>query len=281
MDENEENTIEEIAENPDNAEQIAEGAPSAGEPVEKNPAQWFEALDAELRDNPNVRKFKDVNALAKGYTEAVKKLGQKGVAPLPENATKEQRAAYNALRRGEAIKSPDDYSWGKGTADADDPSVKVLKQSLFDAGADDYMASEILNTIRKYDDAEGDATKANVDKFFANEATRLREAWGEDYATNVKANEILMSKYPEAMNALRITGADKTFGVQMMLRDLNSKTADAEVKLSAARTASFSERLAEIESSEAYKTKWHPKHEQAVRERAELITEHVRKRNGF
>lgn len=248
-------------------------------PVNAEPAQWFDSLDPELRDNPNVRKFKDVNALAKSYTEAVKKLGQKGAVPLPKDATKEQREAYNAIRRGENIKTPDDYSWGKGTADAEDPSVKILKQSLFDAGADDYMASEILNTIRSYDDAEGETTKANVDKFFANEATRLREAWGEDYATNVKANEILMSKYPEAMNALRVTGADKTFGVQMMLRDLNSKTADAEVRLSNARTVSFSERLAEIESSDAYKTKWHPKHEQAVRERAELITEHVRNRN--
>lgn len=238
---------------------------------EANPApasNWYDSLGDDLKTNPNITKHKDVGGLAKAYVEATKKIGQKGLAPLPSDATAEQRAAYNALRRGESIKAPTDYSWGK---DMDDAGVTALKTALFNAGADDYMASEVLGAIQSADAAEGARQEEYAARYYEGEAEKLRREWGEDYAVNQKANDLLLSKYPEAAKVVKALGVDKVAGFQLMLHHLNSLARDGQIKIEAARDKTLDEQIKAIEDSEAFKQSWHKDHEKAKRERARLI----------
>ncbi len=247
-------------------------AESSGGAASKN-AHWYDSLSEEIRNNPNITKFKDAESLAKSYIEASKKLGMKGIQPLPDDATREQRAAYNSMRRGEKIKTPEDYSFEK---DNQAEWLKSLKKTLFDAGADDYMATEILSKMKSSEESDDNEMLAVAEKTYQAEAERLRAEWGEDYLVNRKANDILLSKYPEAEKTLRALGADKMFGIQMMLHHLNRLSGDTEIKLSQARSRSFDDRMREIESSEAYKHSWHKDHQAAVSARTDLILEMAR-----
>lgn len=253
----------------------AEGADVKAEASPQAEAKWYDGIaDEELRGNPNITKHKDVAGLAKAYVEATKKLGQKGIAPLPVNATAEQRAAYNAMRRGDAIKSPEDYSWGKGD---DDAGVKALKQSLFNSGADDYMASEILSAIKHADDVAGAEQEAYAQKVYSGEAEKLRVEWGENFEVNLRANDILLAKYPDAERVIKGLGIDRMAGFQLMLHHLNSLSADGQIKFEQAREATLDDKIAAITNSDAYKQTWHPGHEEAKRRRADLILEKTRK----
>lgn len=241
--------------------------------TDENTVAWYETLPEELKDSPSIQKHKSVDSLAKAYIEASKKLGMKGVTPLPPDATREQREAYNAMRRGDTIKAPEDYSFEKGNEDA---QLKMLKCALFKAGADDYMAKEVLSSLNAEQDALEAELIANTERVYSKESERLRTEWGENYLINLKANDILLSKYPEAELVLKATGADKCYGVQMMLSKLNALSQDGQIKLEAAREKSYDEQIKSISNSDAYKQAWHPEHNKALQERAELIVRKVR-----
>lgn len=229
---------------------------------------WFDDFSDEIKTNPSITKFKSAEALAKSYLEASKKLGQKGLTPLPKDATPEQRAAYNSIRRGDSIQKPEDYSFAK---DSDSAELVALKKALFDAGADDYMASEVLGKLAQMNESADAEMISNAEQVYSKEAEKLRLEWGEDYEVNIKANDILLSKYPEAERILKGLGADKMSGVALMLHRLNALSSDGEIKISQARNISIDERLAQVCNSDAYKQKWHPDHQKAQDERARLI----------
>lgn len=244
-------------------------------PTEEPVKTWYDEFSDEIKTNPSITKFKDAEALAKSYIEASKKLGQKGITPLPKNATPEQRTAYNALRRGDSIQKPEDYTFDK---DSDSAELGALKKALFDAGADDYMATEVLGKLASMNESADAEMIANAERVYSGEAEKLRLEWGENYEINLKANDILLSKFPEAERVLKGLGAERMAGVAMMLHHLNRMSADGEIKLSQAREISIDERLSKITGSDAYKQKWHPDHQKMVDERARLILMKVHNR---
>lgn len=94
---------------PTQATPPAETAPET--PAGDQGLKWFDLLREDLRKSPALAKYKDVDALAEGYVNLEKKLGERpqGVMPLPENATPEQIAEY---RKGMGIpESPDQYNF--------------------------------------------------------------------------------------------------------------------------------------------------------------------------
>lgn len=240
---------------------------------------WYDGLDEDLKTNEAITRHKDAGSLARAYVEAQDKLSRSIPAPLGAGATAEQRAAYNSLRRGESIKSENDYSWGKGTNLESDETTVSLKKALFNAGADDYMATEVLSALKADIDAESAAEESYAQGVYAKEAERLRMEWGENFSVNVKANDILLSKFPEAASLVKGLGLDKMAGFQQMLHSLNVAAADGSVVLSRAREATLDEQTEKISSSEAFRNSWHPDHKKAVLERARLIAEATR-RNG-
>lgn len=252
----------------------AEQSPTSTQNDVPSAAHWYDSLDEDLRGNPVITKYENVDGLARAHADAVRKLSETGFPQLPEHATPEQRSAYNAMRRGSNIATPSDYSYCKGE-EADNADLAALKQALFKAGADDYMATEVLSGLQAMQAADEQMFVANAEKAYMGEDNKLREEWGENYQTNLKACQILLSKFPEAQKILHTVGADRTSSVMLMLHTLNAAAADGQIKLEAARSANIDERLAEIQSSDAYKQEWHPDHKSAVDARMDLIFKKV------
>lgn len=235
---------------------------------------WYDALaDESLRSNPNITKYASLDAFAKGHAEAVKKLGQKGFAPPPPaNAAPETRAAYNALRRGENVKSIDDYSYGKGETSE---GLVQLKQALFDAGADDYMATQVLTSLEGTIE-KGDAEDVRQGQaFFANEENLLREHWNEDYLVKRKAVDVFLNKPEHASiaNRVRGLGLDRCADFNVMMDELLNRGSNNQVVETRGDMSrqGLKEMIADISRSEAYRDQWNKGHKAAALQRAELI----------
>ena len=68
---------------------------------------WKETISEEFRNDPNISKFTEIDALAKSYINATRMIGQDKVAVPNENSTDDQwNEVYGKLGRPE---SPDKY----------------------------------------------------------------------------------------------------------------------------------------------------------------------------
>lgn len=266
---------------------IEEGAnKTADDPVvvegseDKNPTQnWFDGIsDESLRSNPNVTKHASVEALAKSYIELSKKLGAKGLAPLPEDATPEIIEARKVLKRGENIKSANDYSRKLSNSESEEIGedyAKNLSQMLFNAGCDDETHTSVMNA---FVNSERERI-ANTQKEIQNCENLLRDEWNEDFDVQMKANEIFVSKhFPEVHEQLLKNGGYKVPAIAKMFKQLNEMTKDGEVMIQKAAAQNFDEQLKEIESSKAYQNPWDSMHKEAVNRRTDIIMKMAEKR---
>lgn len=283
----EENTIEEpvvdsgeeLTEESTAVEGASESAKEETVVVEPDTKSWREGLaDAELRDNPNIKKFGSVDALAKSYVEAVKKLGKKGFEPLPKDATPEMAEARRALRRGENIKTTADYTWKMDEADRQllfpGQSETQLADALFKSGADDQQFGEVMdawmNSVREQA-IERENSLRKCDEL-------LRDEWNDEYDVNMKANELFVSRrFPEVHAELVKTGGYHVPAIAKMFKQLGELAADGEIRIQRATATTFDEELKKIEESEAYKNPWSNGHNEAVNRRTDIIMKMAQK----
>jgi hypothetical protein len=87
----------------------AAAADPAPPPAASAPPDWRATLPAELRDAPNLAKFSDVGALAKGYVEAETLIGRKGVIVPTDKDAPEVHARYRAALG--VPETPDGYAF--------------------------------------------------------------------------------------------------------------------------------------------------------------------------
>lgn len=257
-------------------EGASEGGPSAGDSAVSSSegSSWRDALtDETLKGNKSLAKFNDVESLAKSYLELSRKLGSKGMLPLPKNATAEQVAARRALKRGDGVNSVEDYGWKPDAALAaqlPDFNASDLGQALFEAGADADTYGAVMNAAYKAEVAR----RQRVAAALATNEEALRDEWNEDYDVNRKAVEMFVSKrFPDVHKVLKDNGGYRIPAVSKMFLKLNELSADGEVRIQKAAAKSFDERLKSIENSEAYKNEWHPEHKRARSAWADLIME--------
>lgn len=245
-------------------------------------AFWDGFSDESLKANPSVRKHRSVEALAKSYVELSKKLGSKGLEPLPKDATPELIEARKTIMRGENIKSSKDYSWKLSEYDkavlGEEFDGSVMKEALFNAGFNDEQFGAAMNAFASVERGRKEAVKNNIETC----DKALREQWGDDYDINMKANEIFMSKrFPAIHKNLSENGAYHIPEVANMIKTMNELTADGEIRIQRATEKSYNEKLDDVVNSDAYKQSWHPLHEAAVNRRTELIMEIARRKHGF
>jgi len=244
---------------------------------------WRDGLsDESLKANKSLAKFNDVESLAKSYLELSKKLGSKGLMPLPKNATAEQVAARRALKRGEGINSIDDYQWRPDAELAG--GLNQLKQTydstplanaLFEAGADADTFKSVMDAMGRAEIAK----QRKMDSDLAKCEELLRDEWNEDYDVNAKAVEMFVSKrFPEVHQTCKQFGLYKAPAVAKMFLKMNEMTSDGEIRIQKAASKSFDERLKAIEKSEAYRNEWHPDHKKARSAWADLIMEQANQR---
>ena len=73
------------------------------EPTPQPTKSWKEAISEEFRNDPNIEKFTEIDALAKSYINATKMIGQDKVAVPNKNSTEDQwNEVYEKLGRPES-----------------------------------------------------------------------------------------------------------------------------------------------------------------------------------
>ena len=176
---------------------FAEGGVGEGEGNEGVPDLETMAIPENYKDTP-VGKYKTVGEAFKGYDEAQKLIGAKGVIVPGENAKpEEQEKFYNTLGRPE---KSDGYKLTpienlhpnlKMTPESE-ASFKGLmhKHGLSTKQADGFHKDffSAMSTALTKKDEESDATKHETEK-------ALRAEWGAEYDNNLGKSKRLIEKY--------------------------------------------------------------------------------------
>jgi len=147
---------------------------------------WKETISEEFRNDPNISKFTEIDALAKSYINATRMIGQDKVAVPNENSTDDQwNEVYAKLGRPE---SADKYKLEvkSETAPLDDTAIKQFAENAHQLGLNNKQAQGILEFYKN--SMEGSIQQARVDTETAqaNAEQELRKEWGRSYDENIK-----------------------------------------------------------------------------------------------
>jgi len=153
------------------------------QPVAKT---WKEAISEEFRNDPNIEKFTEIDALAKSYINATQMIGKDKVAVPNKNSTEDQwNEVYDKLGRPE---SADKYSLNAKSevVPIDDNAIKQFAENAHQLGLNNKQAQGILEFYKN--NMEGMAQQAKVDTETAQAQSeqQLRQEWGREFDTNVK-----------------------------------------------------------------------------------------------
>ena len=172
-------TTETTTEAPKQETQIEQTVPT----VDKS---WKEAISEEFREDPNIAKFTEIDALAKSYINATRMIGQDKVAVPNNNSTDDQwNEVYGKLGRPE---SADKYKLEvqSETAPLDESAIKQFAENAHQLGLNNKQAQGILEFYKN--SMEGSVQQARVDTETAqaNAEQELRKEWGRSYDENIK-----------------------------------------------------------------------------------------------
>ena len=153
------------------------------QPVAKT---WKEAISEEFRNDPNIEKFTEIDALAKSYINATQMIGKDKVAVPNKNSTDDQwNEVYDKLGRPE---SADKYSLNAKSevVPIDDNAIKQFAENAHQLGLNNKQAQGILEFYKN--NMEGMAKQAKVDTETAQAQStqELRQEWGREFDTNIK-----------------------------------------------------------------------------------------------
>ena len=161
-------------------------APTIATTNNSTPATWKDSISQEFREDPNISKFTEIDALAKSYINATRMIGQDKVAVPNENSTDDQwNEVYGKLGRPE---SADKYKLevNSETAQIDEGSIKSFAENAHKLGLNNKQAQGILEYYK--DSMEGTAQQSRIDTETAqaNAEQELRKEWGRSFDENLK-----------------------------------------------------------------------------------------------
>ena len=153
------------------------------QPVAKT---WKEAISEEFRNDPNIEKFTEIDALAKSYINATQMIGKDKVAVPNKNSTEDQwNEVYDKLGRPE---SADKYTLNAKSevVPIDENAIKQFAENAHQLGLNNKQAQGILEFYKN--NMEGMAQQAKVDTETAQVQSeqQLRQEWGREFDTNIK-----------------------------------------------------------------------------------------------
>ena len=147
---------------------------------------WKEAISEEFRNDPNIEKFTEIDALAKSYINATQMIGKDKVAVPNKNSTDDQwNEVYDKLGRPE---SADKYTLNAKSevVPIDEQAIKQFAENAHQLGLNNKQAQGILEFYKN--NMEGMAKQAKVDTETAQAQStqQLRQEWGREFDTNIK-----------------------------------------------------------------------------------------------
>ena len=147
---------------------------------------WKESISETYRNDPNIQKFTEIDALAKSYINATRMIGQDKVVIPTNNSTEDQwNEVYDKLGRPE---SAEKYSLDAKSkvVSLDDNAVKQFAETSHKLGLNNKQAQGLLEFYKQ--NMEGTAQQAKIDTETAQAQAEqeLRSEWGREFDTKVK-----------------------------------------------------------------------------------------------
>ena len=153
------------------------------QPVAKT---WKEAISEEFRNDPNIEKFTEIDALAKSYINATQMIGKDKVAVPNKNSTEDQwNEVYDKLGRPE---SEDKYSLNAKSevVPIDEGAIKQFAENAHQLGLNNKQAQGILEFYKNNMEGMAQQAKVDTETAQAQSTQQLRQEWGREFDTNIK-----------------------------------------------------------------------------------------------
>jgi len=161
-------------------------APTIATTDNSTPATWKDSISQEFREDPNISKFTEIDALAKSYINATRMIGQDKVAVPNENSTDDQwNEVYGKLGRPE---SPDKYKLDVQSeiVPLDDGAVKSFAENAHKLGLNNKQAQGILEYYKNSMEGSEQQSRIDTETAQANAEAELRKEWGRSFDENLK-----------------------------------------------------------------------------------------------
>ena len=155
-------------------------------PAAQPTPSWKDSISEDFRNDPNIEKFTEIDALAKSYINATKMIGQDKLVIPNNNSTEDQwNEVYEKLGRPE---SADKYALDakSETVSMDENAVKSFAEQSHKLGLNNKQAQGILEFYKN--NMEGTAQQSKIDTETAQSQSeqQLRQEWGRDFEGKVK-----------------------------------------------------------------------------------------------
>ena len=147
---------------------------------------WKEAISEEFRNDPNIEKFTEIDALAKSYINATQMIGKDKVAVPNKNSTEDQwNEVYDKLGRPE---SADKYILNAKSevVPIDEGAIKQFAENAHQLGLNNKQAQGILEFYKNNMEGLVKQEKITIETSQVQAEQELRQEWGRDFEANIK-----------------------------------------------------------------------------------------------
>ena len=149
-------------------------------------SSWKDSISEAYRNDPNIEKFTEIDALAKSYINATRMIGQDKIAVPNKNSTEEVwEEAYTKLGRPE---TPDQYNLNikSDVVQMDDSAIKSFAEQSHKLGLNNKQAEGILEFYKNNMEGIAQQSKIDTETAQAQAEQELRQEWGRDFDAKVK-----------------------------------------------------------------------------------------------
>ena len=149
-------------------------------------SSWKDSISEAYRNDPNIEKFTEIDALAKSYINATKMIGQDKVVIPTNNSTEEAwNEVYDKLGRPE---SAEKYSLDAKSevVNFDEAAIKSFAEQSHKLGLNNKQAQGILEFYKNNMEGTAQQSKIDTETAQAQAEQQLRQEWGRDFEGKVK-----------------------------------------------------------------------------------------------
>ena len=147
---------------------------------------WKDSISEAYRNDPNIEKFTEIDALAKSYINATKMIGQDKLVIPNNNSTEEHwDEVYTKLGRPE---SADKYTLDAKSevVNFDDNAIKSFAEQSHKLGLNNKQAQGILDFYKNNMEGTAQQSKIDTETAQAQAEQQLRQERGRDFEGKVK-----------------------------------------------------------------------------------------------
>ncbi len=173
---------------------------------------FLDTLNEDLRNEPALKDFKDVNGLAKSYISANKMIGRSDI-PTEKSSIEDWNKFYKKLGRPE-----NGYSLNENQEETE--QIKALKENCFNSGLTQKQFDNVLKTLQDIEIKEENEQQEKA-KNFVEEFNRTFGDKVDEVRENAKA---LINKYstPEDVEILNTMDEKQVLAFTRLLNSIGN-----------------------------------------------------------